>query len=65
MKVQTLDGKAHAAMRKAHRKFIDSIDGKETDFTNGYTWGFVEGYKAAMRRKARTTSTVSASEVKR
>jgi hypothetical protein len=43
---------AHKAMRPLHRRFVESVGG-ESEFTNGYTWGFVAGFKAAMRRAAK------------
>jgi hypothetical protein len=56
-KRRTLTEKAHMAMGVPHAKFIAETDGEETEFTNGYTWGFVDGYvigwRAAQRERKR------------
>lgn len=52
-RVRTDEDKAHRAMKRPHQQFIDSLGGKESEFTNGYTWGFVAGYKAALRAARR------------
>lgn len=58
-KEPTLEDVAYAALRRAHRNFVKAAGGQENDFTNGYTWGFVEGFKKATRRKERPASTVT------
>lgn len=44
---KTIESMAHKAMKRPHKRFVSSIGDGETEFTNGYTWGFVEGYRAA------------------
>ena len=48
----TVEDQAYKAMKPLHRRFVESVKG-ESEFTNGYTWGFVDGFKAAMRCAAK------------
>jgi hypothetical protein len=49
-KTKTLEDLAHEALRRPHRKFIKDTGGKESEFTNGYSWGFVAGFRLAAKR---------------
>lgn len=48
---RTLEDMAHAVMPKHHKRFVKACGGRENDFTNGYTWGFADGFKVAMRKR--------------
>jgi hypothetical protein len=52
-KTKTLEDLAHEALRRPHRKFIKDTGGKESEFTNGYSWGFVAGFKLAAKRRGK------------